>query len=73
MAVSKQHIFFVNMPYPKKTNIMEIWSLQTQAIVLYMCVWCGVCVCLSLCLPSLLSKHLNTAAAKFILMQSGNL
>lgn len=59
------------MPYPKKTNMMEIWSLQIQAIVACVCVC--VCLCLSLCLPGLFSKHLmhtETAVAKFIIMQS---
>lgn len=83
MALNKPNIFLCShMPYPKKTNMLEIWSLQTQAIVVG--VGMGVCVCvlvcartrLSLCLPFLLSKALmrtDTAAAKFILMQSENI
>ena len=75
MAMSKQKYFLCShMPYPKKTNTSEIWSLQTQAIVFVcVCVCVCECVCFSLCLPFLLSKHLmhtDTAAAKFIPMRS---
>lgn len=59
------------MPYPKKTNMMEIWSLHIQAIVQQVCmgerVHTHACMraFLSLCLPCFFQSalmHRDTAA-----------